>query len=367
MSNKVKGGLADGMSLKDICKKHNVKFDDLKSEFKKGVKVELEHTKNIEVAKEIAKDHLVEDPKYYSKLQKMETNEVTGADASGSFSAPISGTGPIKKIDKLHNFTLKENIEFKDLLGKTYKYAYGSGYEKNIEPNTYEWIKGRLKEMMRFYLFDFEFYHNWLQDDSLKKEYWRGFDKFTENMVIDDELGELDSNILSKFFILDKDKGEVRWRLNDKVSKSKKVQIIKGRIFSNELKDEYKKFVRHNKEGDVNEVTDASSSGAYDVPFGGGPKGRKNPLKIGGVNSIKNSRAVKDKNFPKWGGPDAVFVSVKEKCKKFPYCNQGDIKSLEFFENKELNEAIDKYSKKHNVSKELIESLVLSEIKKYLL
>ena len=27
--------------------------------------------------------------------------------------------------------------------------------------------------------------------------------------------------------------------------------------------------------------------------------------------------------------PDAKYVKVKDKCKKFPYCNQGDINALE--------------------------------------
>lgn len=35
-----------------------------------GVKVEMEHTKDKEVAKKIATDHLAEDPEYYTKLQK---------------------------------------------------------------------------------------------------------------------------------------------------------------------------------------------------------------------------------------------------------------------------------------------------------
>jgi len=37
-----------------------------------GIKVELEHAKSREVAKEIAKDHLVEDPNYYDRLKIME-------------------------------------------------------------------------------------------------------------------------------------------------------------------------------------------------------------------------------------------------------------------------------------------------------
>jgi hypothetical protein len=118
---------------------------------------------------------------------------------------------------------------------------------------------------------------------------------------------------------------------------------------------------KYNVEQDMDEATDASSSGAYDVPFGAGGK---SPLKIGGPSSIKNSRAVKDKNFPKWGGPGGVYVAVKEKCKKFPYCNQGDINSLEFISEVEgLKEAINEVAKKHGFSPKEVEKLVLNEIK----
>jgi hypothetical protein len=37
----------------------------------KGIHVELEHTKDIETAKEIAMDHLAEDPEYYEKLSQV--------------------------------------------------------------------------------------------------------------------------------------------------------------------------------------------------------------------------------------------------------------------------------------------------------
>ena len=68
----IKGGLAAGMSLKDIAKKHNVSEKELADEFRKGYKVEREHTNDTNVAKEIALDHLFEDPKYYTKLSKIE-------------------------------------------------------------------------------------------------------------------------------------------------------------------------------------------------------------------------------------------------------------------------------------------------------
>jgi len=114
------------------------------------------------------------------------------------------------------------------------------------------------------------------------------------------------------------------------------------------------------KPEEVKEVTDASSSGAYDAPLFGN---RKDPLKINGEKSIKNSRAVKDKNFPKWGGPDAVYVKVKEKCKKFPYCNQG-IDALELLEIDGLNEAIEEVAKNRGISISEIKKLILKDINK---
>ena len=113
-----------------------------------------------------------------------------------------------------------------------------------------------------------------------------------------------------------------------------------------------------NEEEDVVEVTDSSSSGSYDAPFG---DGGKNPLKINGEKSIKNSRAVKDKNFPKWGGPDAVFIKIKEKCKKFPYCNQGDINAIELLE---IGDEIKEVSEKYGIPYKEMEKIVLNEINK---
>jgi hypothetical protein len=222
MSNKLKGGLSDGLSLMDICKKHNNKnkydndklYNHLKKELKNGIKVELEHTNDPKIAKEIAMDHLYEDFNYYKKLKKMEATESTGADASGSF---VGNLTPIikRKINKIPNFNLSENEEIK-------------------------------------------------------------------------------------------------------------------------------------------EIIDSSSSGAYDVPFG---DGKKNPLKINGVKSIAKSRAVKDKKFPKWGGPGGVFIKIKDKCKKFPYCNQGDINAIEI-----LREVVKEVSEETKLPVTIINNLLITEI-----
>jgi hypothetical protein len=120
------------------------------------------------------------------------------------------------------------------------------------------------------------------------------------------------------------------------------------------------------KEGEFKEVADASSSGAFDVPaFGKSTSGgRRDPLKIDGPDSIYKGRAVKDKNFPKWGGPDSVFVKVKEKCKKFPYCNQGNTGAIEFIsEDQEIQQIISEISKTYGLPRKQVENIVLNEIK----
>ena len=70
--DKIAGGLAKGLTLNDIAEKHGVSVDVMVAEFKKGIAVEMEHTTDREVAKEIALDHLFEDPKYYTKLSSVE-------------------------------------------------------------------------------------------------------------------------------------------------------------------------------------------------------------------------------------------------------------------------------------------------------
>jgi hypothetical protein len=130
---------------------------------------------------------------------------------------------------------------------------------------------------------------------------------------------------------------------------------------SSVVKRKINKIHNLKEELEIDEVTTSSSSGQYDVPFG---SGGKNPLKINGEKSIKQSRAVKDKNFPKWGGPKGVFIKIKDKCKKFPYCNQGDINAIEMLEYKELNESIASVSKKTGIPQQEIEKLVINEINK---
>jgi len=60
--DRLKGGLADTADYRQ--------FDP--AQLKKGIKVEMEHTTNRAIAREIAADHLMEHPRYYDHLEQME-------------------------------------------------------------------------------------------------------------------------------------------------------------------------------------------------------------------------------------------------------------------------------------------------------
>jgi len=61
-SKKIPGGLAKNKKPSDFDAK----------ELLAGTKVEIEHTDSVQIAIEIAMDHLTEDPLYYQKLKKIE-------------------------------------------------------------------------------------------------------------------------------------------------------------------------------------------------------------------------------------------------------------------------------------------------------
>ena len=59
---RIKGGLSDAKKVTDYS------IDAIR----KGIKVELEHTDDINIALEIVMDHLFEDEKYYDKIETIE-------------------------------------------------------------------------------------------------------------------------------------------------------------------------------------------------------------------------------------------------------------------------------------------------------
>lgn len=86
----IPGGLADG--------KADSEFDA--EQLEAGIKVELEHTDDKEKAKEIAKDHLSEDPEYYKKLASIENKDEDDSKVGNEISPEQNTENKVLKLSK---------------------------------------------------------------------------------------------------------------------------------------------------------------------------------------------------------------------------------------------------------------------------
>jgi len=68
----IEGGMAKGKTTQSIANKHGVSPKMIQKQIQKGIKVEMEHTEDRSIAREIAMDHLTESPTYYDELEAME-------------------------------------------------------------------------------------------------------------------------------------------------------------------------------------------------------------------------------------------------------------------------------------------------------
>jgi hypothetical protein len=198
----IEGGIADKKTFNDLIDRYKQKGKnigqiekELKLQLNKGIKVEMEHTKDRKVAKEIAMDHLFEDPKYYDKLKKIENKEAATASNAGPYSTKLFSGQETKKIE-------------------------------------------------------------------------------------------------------------------------------------------------------TKEATTSASVGAYETPAAWAKSTRKKDF--GGARKPQI--------------PGGSFVSIKKKCKKFPYCNQGDINALNLYEKKNVKEAISNLSKKMKISENTIKAIIQHEL-----
>ena len=61
-------------SVEEIAKKHRLDVSFIKNQLKMGIPIEHEHTKDKDLATDIALQHLDEIPDYYTRLKKMESD-----------------------------------------------------------------------------------------------------------------------------------------------------------------------------------------------------------------------------------------------------------------------------------------------------
>jgi len=99
----LEGGKAEGKTLEDIAKKHNVPVDYFYKILEDAIRIEMEHTTERSLAEQIVKDHLTEHPLYYNKehgLPAMEEKleEIDKVEVDEIVSSQIEDTQQIKKF-----------------------------------------------------------------------------------------------------------------------------------------------------------------------------------------------------------------------------------------------------------------------------
>jgi hypothetical protein len=130
------------------------------------------------------------------------------------------------------------------------------------------------------------------------------------------------------------------------------------------------------KKSENKEATGAASAGQFSAPLFGKMENKeikKTETKeaTGAASAGQYSSPAmwaKSTNKKDWRGksktqiPGGKFVTVKKKCKTFPYCNQGDVKALKIYENKLVKDVISKISKEHNISETTIKAIIQNEL-----
>lgn len=229
-----------------------------------------------------------------------------------------------------------------------------------------------------------------------------GEPELRRNVIKSIEKAEVKEERIKKYLNFLKDKNDIveiyRLITNKKLSNNQ----IKSKI-KNYLKnpEDVKKFLqsildeKSNKKEENTESTGAASAGGYSMPLFSTTKGDITK----GIKTVRESLDIEDSELKKaetkeattsassgqysqpaiwakslkkkdWKGattkymPGSKRVQVKKKCKKFPYCNQGDINALKIFESEQVQKAIENVSVKYKINKEYISDLVFEEIVK---
>lgn len=90
-------------TMHDVMKKHKVSLEHVMDQLLQGIKVESEHTSDEKTAREIALDHLNENPNYYTELAKVGLEEkinpeIVKKDFHAEKDINIKDVGPLKLV-----------------------------------------------------------------------------------------------------------------------------------------------------------------------------------------------------------------------------------------------------------------------------
>jgi len=218
--------------------------------------------------------------------------------------------------------------------------------------------------------------------------------KFKQGMKEEDSedkgISDLDKNEQGMVYGI----AEIIRKVDDIDNRKKIAKDMITKFKREKIKFNYDKFLDmckldKKKKEEPKEATGSGSSGAYSGPVFGGDdqfwersNSEKAKLEEEEVKKVEATEATgsgsvggysspamwaKSTKKKDWGPsrktqvPGGKFVSVKDKCTKFPYCNQGDIKALNISKNESVKEAIKIVSKKLNISENIIITILEHE------
>lgn len=308
----LKGGESDGMTEEDLSEKHDVDVKDIKKEINVGIKIEMEHTDDKDIAKEIAMDHISEYADYY-------TDPEYGIIAIEDKLGDNKKTVRISKsdMDKLHNggevkidgveLSYRENVD-EDLntnrIAQRKRDDFRKEYRRRETPREFEQIR-RVRDEKP----DFEdLYIDLDSEDEIEEA--------TGAASSGAFVGPMGGGTVRRVF----KKSDIPTSKNGIVGK-RQTGLPIGKLYSfNEDKE-----VLEEEEVELDEATTVGGvGGVYDTPgfpaskfMGTAGKKGKAPVKKKQPNDV-----LKNLGYQK--------VRVKEKCKTFPYCNQSP-EAIEFY------------------------------------
>lgn len=423
-SEKIEGGKAEKMNPKLLAKKHGVDVDKINKEIEVGTKIEMEHTKDESMAKEIAMDHIAEFPDYYTNkkygvkasekgLEKIhESNKISIKDEVQRILDTIKTAKPIHKkslenmVSNLNNKyknVKKDEDKFRDLISSLYQKINDKlGVDETTTAGSSGAYVGPLfgdiKETTSTKNTDYTsgVDNKFWADKNKDGWYWNDKPIIKGGEIVD-LLAKIsatwdDTNLdISKEW--DKSKKTYVSEAKDETIHTKKwdrcVKAVEKR--NKENNTDYNPYAvctdsigyegsvkkKHRKK-DIEETTTFSSvfGGNFPVtPYAFAKKGKHIPSKktlwkggkiiqkVDRSDLLGESSILDELNKVKWV-KNGKFVKIKDKCAKYnnkPWCSQGAIDNpLEFSDT--TFENITNISEKTGLSEEYIYNLLVKEL-----
>jgi hypothetical protein len=273
-----------------------------------------------------------------SSIGKLENKEATSASSAGQFSAPLFSEKKKTEIDEMMQVPSYKRLEkILDII-------------KENDPEA-------MKEIMGMIMSIYNEYDSQDVEDLLKSKNSKSLSKVREKQseIDKEKKGNLTiDDLVEKYMRKGKSVSQIEKQIRTNLKKGTKVEMehtkdkkVAEKIAMDHLYEDLEYYTKL-KKIESKEATSSSSSGQYSTP----------KMWAKSMNK-KDFRGASKTQIP--GGK---FVTVKEKCRKFPYCNQGDIKALNIFENKTLENIIENIERKYNIPRNIIINSIKSELNK---